>query len=465
MVRALFRGMAAAAVLALAPAAGAQFGAAGGFADAFEPDFIRRDVRFIVDALDLDDDQRLIVETFFDDYQHSFEQGLETMRKRMTDMKDALDSSDPKQVMQKLFEPVDQWRVEKLSLRRQMLDDIKTIMSAQQLGEWDWFERKLVREKSLHKGRLSAETIDLFHVLREAEVDDTLMEKIKPILDEYEIKLDAALRRRDQVIADSHPDLMQALREDNAQIGLQVVERQVRERVAVRDVNENYAAMIVAALPEEVGARVREIVNERAHSRVYRPTAVNRILTAAKQLPELSPATLEAVIAIESAYNAELSSFNETLVRVIREQEPVDMRRGAETYAARMSQGGAPPPPEQDRVRDEFRRRDQMAIPYVLQLRNLLTPEQFASLPGAARWLENETAQPDAKENLQKRGVSKSVDRFGGSAARARLGTGRGAPTGGGIGTAAPSDPNAPKPTSPTPPREGGEPPPTTTDE
>jgi hypothetical protein len=413
----------AGAALVMVPAARAQFGAAGGFADAFEPDFIRRDVRFIVESLELDEGQRLIVETFFDDYQNAFEEGLSAMRERMTNMRDEIASGDPRQIMEKLFRPVDEWRNEKITLKNRMLDDIKTILSEVQLAEWDSFERKLVREKSLHKGRLSGETLDLFQLLREAEVAEPVQDQIKPVLDEYEVKLDVALRRRDRVIADSHPDLMQALRDDNPQIGLQVVERQVRERVAVRDVNDTYAGLVAAALPEGLSGRFRDLANQRSHPRVFRPTAVNRIFDAARELPDLQPATLEAIVAIESAYNAELARFNEQLVKVVREHEPVDMRRSAETYAARMGTAGRAAAPERDPVREEFRRRDQMALPYVIQLRNLLTPEQFAALPGAARWLENETSTDKAeepKEGPRKRAGTPPTnwDRAGNPAAR-----------------------------------------------
>ena len=66
--------------LALAAAvtgsATAQFGLTSGIGDAFRPAFSTRDVQLAMEMLDLDEAQRFILETLFEDYQVEFKTAL-----------------------------------------------------------------------------------------------------------------------------------------------------------------------------------------------------------------------------------------------------------------------------------------------------------------------------------------------------------------------------------------------------
>ena len=68
-------------MLVTAPAK-AQFGGAAGFADAFRPDFLDRDMPLFVEHLRLEDWQRPIVEMLLLDYTHSFGRASSRSRTR-----------------------------------------------------------------------------------------------------------------------------------------------------------------------------------------------------------------------------------------------------------------------------------------------------------------------------------------------------------------------------------------------
>ncbi|MCH8165025.1 MAG: hypothetical protein IH889_05395, partial [Planctomycetes bacterium] len=144
------------------------------------------------------------------------------------------------------------------------------------------------------------------------------------------------------------------------------------------------AVTIADALPEEIGQRLVASIREGMYPRIYRPTHAQRIFKAVKKLDGLSEEILEAIESLEELFLSELGSFNNRLEGLIKEQQPSELKSKLEKVAAR----GAQPKSTGEAVREEFRKRQAMSDRYVNQLRDLLTPEQFASLPGARKWIE-----------------------------------------------------------------------------
>jgi hypothetical protein len=132
---------------------------------------------------------------------------------------------------------------------------------------------------------------------------------------------------------------------------------------------------------------------------VFRPHPVQNIFKAAKELPGLSAETLTAIVSLESAYLTDLGAVTQQMWAAEREWEPTEQRLRAESFTKRMA--GQQPEHIDNPTRELSIRRDEISRSYVRQLKALLTPEQFAQLPGAARWAEevdatekNRTAMP-----------------------------------------------------------------------
>jgi hypothetical protein len=75
-------------------------------------------------------------------------------------------------------------------------------------------------------------------------------------------------------------------------------------------------------------------------------------------------------------------------VNLIRDQKPLEIQFKVEQAVARLS--GNTADRFQDTSRAEFAKRSEISSRYMDQLKSVLTPEQFASLPGARRWIEPE---------------------------------------------------------------------------
>lgn len=380
-------------VLPVAPSH-AQFGEAAGIAESMQREYLSRDLVIISDGLQLDDAQRIILESLFDDYQDSFDDGFAAMRQKFEDMRPQLSGGDEKRIMRMVFSPFEEWIAEKRELGELFRANLRAILNEEQLAAWPAFERKMLREKELHKGSLSGESLNLFHVLRDMDMSPEMRRQLQSTVDEYDLALHDALQRRKTGLQEMQAEMLAAMQEQDAQQSLDLVNVQLDLQIGVRDVNERFIDIIANALPEEEAAIFRDEAKQKAYPRVYRRSAVERMYHAAMDLDELPPELRETMTDLLSTYQIEVESINMQLVQLIKEDEPDKQRHRARAFAARV-QGATIAKPE-DRTRQAFRRKEEVGSFYVQALRDMLTPEQFAALPGGARWVEKELRQQRA---------------------------------------------------------------------
>ncbi len=383
------------AALTLTGPASGQFGAGRGFQQ--EPSYSSRDIQLAVEALKLDETQKLIVETLFQDYQGAFRDSQVGFSQRITDMGDKLQGMDRAELLQVVFGALGNWQQQNEQLSEQFIQDVRRLLSEDQEELWPSFEHKMYRRKYLKNGRLSGERLDLFVVMTELDLAETEVQEIQPLLDAYEVELDGALHRREQQSKSSQADAIAAIRNNNnTNVGVVLADRQVQLHKVVRDVNERYVQSIAAALPQEQRAAFRDRVRQRSFSRVYRLTLAQRVFKAAQELQDLTEELLVAIGQLESQYLTELAVFNEKLVQLIKEKEPQDI-----VYKARLQQSkltGQSLERPADQTKEEFTNRRELGQRYIDQLKSMLTPEQIALLPGLGTFrpdrLATESADP-----------------------------------------------------------------------
>ncbi len=420
-----------AAVVGLTVPAVGQFGEALGFADSMQPDLFSRDLVVFSEVLELDESQRLIVDSLFTDHQEAFQLGLQNMRHRFDEMRDELSGRDVKRIMTLVFVPFNEWRGEKEILRQEFMENVKVVLTDDQLELWPSLERRLLREKSLSKGRIAGERINLLHVVRDLRLDRPMLEGLQPLLLTYELDLDQALRRRNELLVSSQEAVIRAMREQDGALGVSVVRRQIETRIAVRDTNDRYIELIAAALPETLGLQFREMARERAYPRVFRPTIEHRIFRAAMALKDLEPSVLAAVEELHRAYLGELRRVNEDLLRQLRTSEPEIAVQRAESFARRL-RGEATPKTRRDSTRLDMTPRRDLGHRYAKLLEGLLTPEQFALLPGASRVTKRTTTQSGGRTKMKDATRTKTANkkRATGRSLGESLGESKGEPEG-----------------------------------
>lgn len=388
------------AVLVLAPSsatspAAAQFGGQAGFAEAFRPDFLARDMNLFVETLQVEDWQRPILETLLEDYQVSFNAGVEQVRQRMSELKDAVAGASPDRVMSMIMGPIDQWTREKAALRDKFLGDVKSQLSPAQQENWPRFERALRREKFLDQGELSGESLNLLLVLRETQLSPAAMSAIRPTVDEYELRLDEALQTRQSQIASVQEDVKEAMSANDFDAGLRAMSMIMASRVMVRQSQDAGIESIAKALAdsgeEAAAAEFKASALQRGYAKVYRDDPVLPLFARALEIEDLTPDQRGALTALQGSYLQEVDAVNLRFVEVLRTEEPREPERRIAMMKARQANQPIVGNRESEAIaairseREDLYQRTREAIFAILN------PAQQALMPGYGKVAGTET--------------------------------------------------------------------------
>jgi len=362
--------------LAAAPAA-AQFGARTGFEEAFKPDYFARDISLFNDYLELEEWQRPIIEILLEDYSASFQAGMDSMREQMAGKKDEIVNRGAAGIMP----VIEAWTREKEKLREEFLNNVKSQLSETQNARWPRFERAFRREKSLHLGELSGESVNILAIVRDVSMDSFAQGALEPILANYELELDEALRAREAMMASQQPKIQEAMVTMDTAAGVAAVEKIVTTRVRVRDVNDRAAEAIAEALPAEPKNEFLSRWRSNAYASVFRASPMERVFEAATALPELTEEQRTGLTNIREAFNQQNDALAVQALAIVRSDEPKEARRKAEAARSKERTGSRPP----DLLSSVNQQREQLNERTQQQIESLLGPELSARIPNLSR--------------------------------------------------------------------------------
>jgi hypothetical protein len=354
--------------------------------EAFEPDFMRRDVPLFKEQLTLEEPQMAVLEQLMRDYEDAFNpardeitgqmqdlgrqmmapmmnpQMQEKWRDSMTKAREQMEQMEAEKgapltqeerqqffrdSMQKLgdemqkemkasgaFEEMrtqvgaivtefNKWQATKAQLRKTFVDGIQASLSDTQTRKWPAFMRFLAREKTLPRSTMSGEGVNLFAVLDESGLSKETFEKLQPIMDEYELQLDQALTARNDFLASNESKYLESIWKGDQDAAKKFATRSIEMREKVREVNDRYREAICAQLSAEDAARVRKAALSAAYDRVYRSNPVERAFEAALQIEGLDAGVVDSLKALEQQYGTELSPLNDRIAQALRKEEPV----------------------------------------------------------------------------------------------------------------------------------------------
>jgi hypothetical protein len=421
--------------------------------DSFEPDFVRRDIPLFKQQLSLEDAQLAVVEQLMRDYEDAFEPAREEIMNQMQEIgrqmmapmmgpemqdkwRGAMDDARQQMEqmaqekggeltpeerqqffrtqMEKLGEQVqkemkasgafdqmrgslgtmvtdfNKWQEAKQRLRSGFIDGMQASLTDPQMKKWPAFDRFLVREKTLPRGTISGESVNLFIVLDESGLSKETFAKLQSIMDEYELQLDAALKARNDFLASNEGKYLQSIQTGDADAAKRFATRSLDLREKVREVNDRYREAICAELSPEDASRVRTAALALAFDRVYAQNRVQRAFEAAMKLEGVEATVMESIKALDTQYLSEVSPLNDRIAQALRKEEPVSQTEEMTRIVGFMS--GDVPMSQMFRPRggpgngrgesgELFDKRTETNDTYMERLEKLLTPEQFESLP------------------------------------------------------------------------------------
>jgi len=384
--------------------ASAQFGGRGGFAQAFQPDIMQRDVTLMTSSLGLEEWQRPVVEALLQDYMSNFNTGVEALKDRMKVASDdagkLATSNGGDAVLEKIMAPLNSWRTEKTQMLEKFMSDLKSQLGPQQLERWPSFERALRRERLLPDGDLSGESVDLFAVLTRMQLTPAEQEAVKQPLAAYELMLDEALVTRMTSIAVLDRELSDAMASMNYDRGADIQDKVMVVRIGVRSANDAGIELLAAALGDR-SEEFRTRALEAGYPDVFRPHPVMILMQQAYALPSLTPEQTSQIDALMSEFGTACRDANMKIYEAVRVDQPKAPRKRVQAAADRKSgaSGSAPNTPQGANSTDPVVKaridRETMGAPFRDRLLAILNDEQKAELPGGVKVESAENRKQD----------------------------------------------------------------------
>jgi hypothetical protein len=380
--------------LAATPAAHAQFGGRASFGEAFQPDILQRDMTLMLTTLQLEEWQRPILESLIEDYMTSFTTGVEGVKERMKTSADKARASGGTGaqgrdlILEAVMKDWEAWRTEKRQLFDKFVSNLQSQLGPQQRELWPKFERALRRERQLHEGELSGESVDLWSVLAQMQLGQSEMDKARTALDAYEIALDEALVNRMTRAEEFEAEMKSAMSEMNYDKGADIQDKIVALRVLVRTVNDEGIDKVAAALGER-GADFRAAALKAGYAEAFRRHPVLILIDdALSKIDSLTPEQKAQIEAIRTELEAACVEANMRYYEMLRVEEPKIPRRKVEAQKARQQAGGskAQGTPSGSNLKDPIVKarmeREAMGDPYRQRLMAILNPDQQPEIPG-----------------------------------------------------------------------------------
>jgi hypothetical protein len=270
------------------------------------------------------------------------------------------------------------WQSEKDRMRFGFESGVQAILTDEQRTRWPALERRLRRDKTLSRGRLSGEAVNILLIVTQLTLSDDARAAIAADLDAYELRLDEVLKAREAYLKRANLELLKAMNTQDRAKAESIAAGLVKSRIAVRDANDDAAKTLAARLPTEQSEKFLAAFQDRGYSRVFRTTGTMRLLNAAAEMPGLDADVIAAVADLKRSYSSELTASNERLLFALRAAEPVEM----EGKLVRSTVGGEEDEePTVERLEEEFDSRLLLGKRVEVQLESLLGPENWVKLP------------------------------------------------------------------------------------
>lgn len=357
-----------------------------GLTEAMQPEYFTRDLIIFIEGLDLDENQQLIIEALFDDYEQSFNVGIANMENRIEEIQGQIKElkDDPQQVLEMVLAPIEDWVNERQVLGDQLIENVRVILIPEQETMWIEFTRKLEIEKQAPHGILSGEGINLYHTIRDMSLDQTSTAMIQPAMNTWASELQGAMRKRARLMRGPHTTIMESINASDSKADIDRKLSVIDARIDVRNVNDHGIESIAEVLQGEE----RDVFLNKslmvAYPKAYNRQPAQRILEAAAANTTYSEDVQVAIDNLLSEYLSEVAGYNDRILLSVHRHEPEYEREKIRNRQRKKN--GEDTIKYQDPTREIIAERKKMGLAYIERLKALLTPEEFNELPGSRRY-------------------------------------------------------------------------------
>lgn len=394
--------MAVAGVTLVAIPAQAQpggFGGGGGMGmmgrEMFSAPFSVREMDRYGELLALSQEQRDVVRLLVESQVETFQTKARAIRDKMEEIREEFREYRDPSVWEGMREIMEDFRVFRENAEKSLMGDVQAILTQEQSAKWPMIERTMRRDRTVRRGLMSGERIDVIRIVEEANVGEEVMQTLQPVLDQYAVDLDRALIRRNAFQDNAMGRMGDIMRTGDMDTAQKLLEEGRAFSIEVRDINRRYARQVESMLPDGVREAFAAHVQRVSFPDVYRPSYTSRALDAAIGFNDLSDDQQARIKALRDSFNREVTVLNRRLSDAIEQSETTmtvqEMFRrgfGGEGMAG-------------DDIRGEKRNLDRTSLE---RLREVLTPEQVQRLPRRDEGDRRDGGQRPGQGGQQRRG-------------------------------------------------------------
>ena len=288
---------------------------------AFEPAIRSHEIRIIARILGLADPERDALSALYDGH-------CETLKARAAEIADSRQEALERAQATADFsvadvpkETEDGWKAEAAKAKAAFLDDLKILLTKEQADRWPLVERELRRFKSLDRGRIAGEKLDLIRLVDEHAPAAWTTPDIANLLASYVQSLDAALTRRDAQLDTVDGSEFAKLAHSDKAAAESMWRTVIALRVAVRDTNLKTAEQVAGLLPEKDAEAFRVQLFKAAYPRIAKASRTESYIRAAASLKSLTPEQAADIRAVLDSFDLRLAAVQKEQASLRREQE------------------------------------------------------------------------------------------------------------------------------------------------
>lgn len=334
--------------------------------------FSTRDLERFVQLLKLDAEQKDVVEVLLEAHVEQFQAKAQAIRDKMETARNEFREYQDASVWEGVGKAMTEFRTERVKMETQFMDDLKAVLNEQQAQAFPSFERANRREKTMRRGLMSGERMDVVRLVEEAKLTPEEISPLAAVLDQYSVDLDRELIKRNAYQEEAMGQAGDLFRNQDMEKAQKLLEDGRKLSVAVRDINRKYARQVQELLPEAKRAEFASAIQRASFPDIYRPSYTSRVFEAVMGFTDLTEDQRAQVAPARDSYSRSLSDLN---AKLAEDTEKTEMEMSIEGMFRRGFGGEEGPAGELRRQRRDL---DRSALE---NLRKILTPEQIERLP------------------------------------------------------------------------------------
>ncbi len=375
--------------LATAPAAGQNMTTS--MSDPYEqfaPELEQRDIQLIIRVLQLSPAEAQAVQALYDGYYNGLRQKARELSEKT---EAALEEAQTLGNQLVARPPRDDYQATTKRMTSEFLQELQSMLTAQQTGRWPVAERELRRRKRIGAGQYPGENVDVVRLVEDIAADAVTREQISALLEQYAAQLDTAMKTRDAFIESNTERFGELIESDPAAAERMFAESQ-RNRLSVRDINRQYVAQIATLLPDEQRLELQQAMFKQTYGFAREPSRSERFILAAAKVEGLSDDVRQQIDAIVQAYVPRRDAL---VKRVCEEEEKVRLAARPSTLAKKLGMKllydnrdaftGRPVVDPEHPLQKAKRERFENDRVTRRQIESLLTPQQQDAIPNEDR--------------------------------------------------------------------------------